>query len=371
MHRAALAVLALLVSSAAYAQAPAPEPENPPPAFPPVEFDPTLGSRVAETYVAPAAGDFVAATTALSDVVGALCTTPSAATLATARAAYAPVVSAWAAIWFLRFGPLVDDHRADRVFLWPDPRGIGLRQIQAFLADPATAAVTAPDLPGKSVALQGLPALDFILFGNGAAALATPDGAARCAAARAISGNVATIAGDIASAWAPGGGFASSFAAPGADNSTYRSAEEVAREALKAATNGLEFIRDGQLGPALGETPERANGRLAPLWRSEATYALLAAEIDALRAFLAATRFVDLLPPAQKWLGPSIDFELRAASSAISRIAVEPERAFADTDARATLAYVSIALQSVRVNVVNLAAALGLGTGFAAAEGGD
>lgn len=360
MRRPAILLTVLVLSGSVAAQTP-----------PTVAFDPDLGARLAEEYIAPATLEFADTADALASATETLCASPAAESLAAARAAFEPTVTAWGAIWLVRFGPLLEDNRADRVFLWPDPRGIGLRQIQAFLADPATASITAADLPAKSVALQGIPALDFILFGTGAETLATADGTIRCAAARAIAGNLATIAEEIAAAWAPGGPFEASFAAPGAENSTYRSPEEVAREALKAATNGLEFIRDGQIAPAIGDTPESANGRLAPLWRSQATYRLVVAEIDAIRNFLDASRFADLLPSDQAWLGQSIDFELKAAAAALARIEVEPEQAVTDGEARGTLTYASIALASVRVNVVNIAAALGLGTGFSAAEGGD
>jgi predicted lipoprotein len=360
MRPIALALAAFALTTPAHAQVAAT-----------VEFDPALGARLVETYVAPAADAFVTAATALATSVETLCASPSPDTLAAARAAFAPAVSAWGGVWFLRFGPLADENRADRVFFWPDARGLALRQVQAFIADPASAAVTAADMPGKSVALQGLPALDFVLFGTDADTLATPAGATRCAIARAVSGNLVTIGSEIAEAWAPGGSFAEIIAAPGAGNPVYRTAEEVAREALKAATNGLEFIRDGQLGPALGESADTANGRRAPLWRSQATGALLIAEVDAIRLFLDATGLVELLPPEQQWLGQSITFELKAIGGALARIAVEPELAVRDEAARGILAYASIALQSARANVINIAAGLGLGTGFSAAEGGD
>lgn len=360
MRRIALALATLALTVPAHAQTPAP-----------IEFDPTLGARLAETYVAPAAEAFVTAATDLAASVETLCTTPSPDTLTAARAAFAPAVSAWGGIWFLRFGPLAEQNRADRVFFWPDPRGLALRQVQAFLADPASAAITAADMPGKSVALQGLPALDFVLFGTDSDTLAAPAGATRCTIARAVAGNLVTIGAEIEAAWAPGGAFAESFAAPGAGNPVYRTAEEVAREALKAATNGLEFIRDGQFGPALGESADASNGRRAPLWRSRATVDLLIAEVDAIRLFLDATAFVELLPPEQRWLSQSIDFELKAVAAALGRIAVEPELAVKDETSRAILVYASIALQSVRTNVINIAAGLGLGTGFSAAEGGD
>ena len=62
------------------------------------------------------------------------------------------------------------------------------------------ASVTEPDpLAEKSVALQGLPALEYLLYGDGADALAQSGeaGAFRCSFAASIATNVDRIARDV------------------------------------------------------------------------------------------------------------------------------------------------------------------------------
>ena len=87
-----------------------------------------------------------------------------------AKQAFAATVAAWSKVEILRFGPVTEDHRYERLFYWPDPKGIGLRQVQEALAK-QDESVTLPDeLAGKSVALQGLPALEYLLYGDGAEA---------------------------------------------------------------------------------------------------------------------------------------------------------------------------------------------------------
>jgi predicted lipoprotein len=86
--------------------------------------------------------------------------------------AFAAAVVAWSNVEILRFGPITENRRFERLFHWPDPKGLGQRQIEAALKS-RDEAVTQPDeLAGKSVALQGLPALEYLLYGNGAEILA-------------------------------------------------------------------------------------------------------------------------------------------------------------------------------------------------------
>ncbi len=334
-------------------------------------FDDGIGRRLVEHYGIPATFAFSAEASDLAGAVRALCAAPSDATLATARAQFSGAAAAWGGVTFLRFGPLTEENRGDRAFFFPDVRGIGLRQIQALIADPAAAALTAEAMPAKSAALQGLPALEFTLFGTDADRLAAPGAEGRCAVARAIAGNLSRLAGEIAASWTPGVAFADDIAAPGAGNALYRSPEEVAREALKAITGGLAFVHDAGIGAALGSDGANAKPRLAPLWRSGATFPFLAAELDGILAFYDASGLAADLPEASRWLDGALRFEMRQAAAALRRIALPPEAAFADPDARATLAYVVIAVDSLRQNAANLAAALGLGTGFIAEEGGD
>src|SRR5690606_22737995 len=96
------------------------------------------------------------------------------------RAQFPAVVTAWSRIELYRFGPLMAQNRSDRILFWPDRKGIALRQVQAILADKDEAALAPETLARKSVAVQGLGALEFVLHGTGSEDLATPDGAFRC-----------------------------------------------------------------------------------------------------------------------------------------------------------------------------------------------
>src|SRR5262245_35011785 len=132
-------------------------------------------------------------TAALGEKVGVLCETPSSASLEASRKAFAAAVAAWSKVEILRFGPIAQDNRYESLFFWPDPKGLGDRQIRDAIAK-RDESVTKPEaLSGKSVALQGFPALEYLLYGDGAETLAAPSEASafRCAFARAVATNSA------------------------------------------------------------------------------------------------------------------------------------------------------------------------------------
>ena len=125
------------------------------------EADHAAIARAALTEVIrPGYAAFGEATSALSGKVDTLCKQPSDVALKEARNAFATTVDAWSKVEIFRFGPINEDHRFDRLFYWPDPKSIGLKQVQDALAHRDQAATLPFELCKKSVALQGLPALE-------------------------------------------------------------------------------------------------------------------------------------------------------------------------------------------------------------------
>ena len=92
--------------------------------------------------IRPAMLDFRNRADGLAIAMNALCRTPSEGMLALAKGQFRQAALAYGRVEFLRIGPLMEDNRADRLLFWPDRRGIGLRQVQAILAE-AEASATA------------------------------------------------------------------------------------------------------------------------------------------------------------------------------------------------------------------------------------
>ena len=148
-----------------------------------------------EQYIRPGYAQFAQSTDALKQSVAALCGKPSPAALKDTQEAFAATVEAWSVVEPIRFGPVAQEHRFERIFYWPDPKGLGTRQIRDALAKQDKSVTEQTGLIGKSVALQGLPALEYLLYGDGAATLEKggAEGTFRCSFAEAVAGNLAGI----------------------------------------------------------------------------------------------------------------------------------------------------------------------------------
>ncbi len=166
---------------------------------------------------------------------------------ALAEAFEAAVVS-WAAVAIDRIGPARKKDRATRISFWPDPRGIVRRQLRPKLAKRDPALTTESGVAEQSVALQGLPALELLLYTSG-----KNEGADarryRCAAATAIAANVATQAKDMLAGWRGEDGWRHKMLSPGPENDLYRNEAEAAGEILKSYLAAAQIVRESMVIP--------------------------------------------------------------------------------------------------------------------------
>lgn len=324
--------------------------------------------QAVEGYIRPGFDALAGRAETLETNAGGLCATPSDQTLAAARQDFKAVVDAFSRIEFVRFGPLSQDNRYDRLFFWPDRRGIALRQIQELLATPL------PDEPldmaGKSVALQGLGALEFVLFGTGSDTLATAEGATRCAYGAAIAAGIADVSAAIAAEWADPDGIAARMEHPQPDNTDFRSHTEVLEALNGALAHGVEAIRDTRLLPFLGKDGKTYKPKSAPFWRSAMTGPALKANFEGLFAFYDISQIGLATEEQNLWVDNGIRFEFANAMGASASLASPVEQGLADAGEAQSYAYALILTRSLQTLLgENLAAALGLSVGFSSLDG--
>lgn len=337
------------------------------PTIGPAAAEVAIGTRIADSFARPAVDALAREAERLRDATAKLCAYPSDETLAAARTVFADTLAAWGRASVLRFGPLTADNRFERVFFFPDPRGVTLKQVQALLARPMARDA---GFEGKSAAVQGLPALDFLLAGTGSDALSTTDGAGRCELLSGVAGNVRTLAAGMAAGWEPGRPFSDSLERPSAEKEPFRTETEVDGEIVKALSTSLRFILSAEINPAMGEDPARANGKRAPFWRSAASFPFINAQLSGVRDLLATAGLEQRLPEDRRHVVQSIRFELVNAIAALGRLGHDAERAFSEADDRATLNYVVLALShAADMAADDLPAALDLSMGFNALDG--
>src|SRR5690606_14607136 len=117
-----------------------------------------LGQRLAEGYARPAVAKLTERAGQLEQALKAWCGSGGQSDVKGVQQAFAGAAQAWAGVEFLRFGPLVQGNRYEKLAFWPDTRGVMQRQVRALLAAADPAAIAPGALASRSVAMQGLPA---------------------------------------------------------------------------------------------------------------------------------------------------------------------------------------------------------------------
>ena len=217
-----------------------------------------------EQYIRPGYAHLAESTEALNQSVTALCRTPSEAALKDAKEAFAATVQAWSMVEPIRFGPVAEQHRYERIFYWPDPKGLGARQMREAL-----------DKAGRD--------------GNRSrVAFGQERGAARPAGARISplwrrrrhSGKGRRRShlplplrrnhrrqccrhgqGHRFEAGSDGAPYAKAYLEPGPADAAYHTPKEVTLELFKTFATGIEMVRDQKIGKPLGAKSDAGQGR--------------------------------------------------------------------------------------------------------------
>ncbi|MBO6949899.1 MAG: imelysin family protein [Rhodospirillales bacterium] len=118
-----------------------------------------------------------------------------------AQDAFHGALDAWQAVQHIRHGAVAENDRHSRLQFWPDQRGITERHMRKILAEPVDATIT-DNFADASVALQGFPALERLLFDDAPLSQHLIDGekTSRCVLAQAIAHNIASIAAELKNA---------------------------------------------------------------------------------------------------------------------------------------------------------------------------
>ncbi|MDQ0313689.1 imelysin family protein [Amorphus orientalis] len=338
----------------------------------PIPFRPTVSGIIGHVVV-PAYDDLVRAADAEHEAVAALCEAPNEEALATARDRFADLVRAFSSVEPYRFGPAREENRFERLFFWPDRRGIGLRQVQGLLAEEDPSALEVESLQDKSVAVQGLIALDYVLSDDDAVVLAETPAGYRCRYAEAIAGAILATATDIRDGWTGEGGYGELMLSAGPDNPIYRSHGEALQEFLEAAREQLQIVSDMKIRAIVGEEPDDARPKLSPFWRSGLVLSSMDANLAAILTLQNDSGLAELLPDDAAFNAGSLAFQIGEARRVLSELAADgtPWIELAEEpEAHGQLLYATIPIDgALEILAERYPAALGLILGFNSLDG--
>ncbi len=224
-----------------------------------------------------------------------LCREPSKNSIESVYRKFSELVAAWGLMEHIRFGPVVENNRLERLAFWPDPKGVGRRQIYRSIRTRSPDLHDVSKLRDKSVALQGLTALEVVMFNAKGDREFKDTGLDQfnCIFGKTISANILYMVSEIIESWTSESGYRKYWLNPGADNPVYLRPEEVTRELSVAYFEALNRIREFKLAAPMGFRPNQLRATQPPFSRSNNSTRLIAANIQGVLNLLNETGILD------------------------------------------------------------------------------
>jgi uncharacterized protein len=329
-----------------------------------------LMRETSASFVRPAYAAFAGQAQKLVTAQKALCDMPANDRLAEARLAFAETVLTWSRAEMFRAGPVAGQNRLERILFYPDRKGTGLKQVQAALAENDRSVTDAQLLASKSVAMQGLGALEYVIFGSGAETLAAPQDPFRCRFGLAIALNVSNIANELTSAWQPGGQVDLDWNSHDETNPFARNDREALNLVLGTIIHGLEQVQDVRIGAFLDLNNGKDKPKAALFWRSRLTMRSIAANLRSLQLMFDISGLDGALPEDEAHVAGSIRFDFNAALEALNSLDLPVDELLNNAKHREKLVFVRYTIGDlIRRFDQDFAVASGLAAGFSFADG--
>jgi len=335
---------------------------------------------MARDYLLPRYQALVQATDQQQQSWVGFCRQPSAEGFATVRAAFQAAMDAWMPLQHVHVGPVSLQTRIERIYFWPERKNAVTRQVAALL-QAGDAAALAPDrMTMASVAVQGFPALQLLLYDgdNPAAPFLSGDPAAayRCGYGTAVAGNLKSIAGQLVDGWTAAiGAMAAVPAKSGAEYGLLPSPRETAQQMFTDLLTLFQLVGDFKLGLPLDESLENPKPKLAESWKSGRSLRNVELNLESAQAMYGMDRtsgFRFLLPAGAD--GDALDRQITdgfaTALSAVAAIPMPLDAAVADPVGRPKVEALLTDIRRVR-NLVGqqLPSLIGLSVGFNGLDG--
>ena len=263
---------------------------------------PQLNARVIDKYVLPRFAELARSSGNLAVDLARTCDGDQKAAAAINKS-YADTVLAWAAVEFLRFGPMSEVGRPERFDFWPDPRGVGQRQVVALVSKRDATALDPATLSKKSAAVQGLSALEVLLSDETHPITGADENARyRCKLAHAMAQSTHALAEEILTEWQGDSGWRRRMVEPRADDARYKSAEEPAADFARALITGLQMIQDREVVPMIAAQANPDKPPRLPFSRSGLAARYIASGVASTKALYEAMALARSVPPDKTWM---------------------------------------------------------------------
>ena len=321
-----------------------------------------------EKHIRPGYGRMVKSSKNLALIMNAACRTDEGVNTPTIAKSFMDVATAWVSVQHIRFGPVTDENRYDRIAFWPDPKNLTSRQMSKVLAERDQSVTSAESLAQKSIALQGLTALERLMTMKPAEA--REDASFRCQYAQAITENLVRITTAVSAAWGPKADFSQIWQTPGAENPLYRDHREAAMEVMKSLSGGLQFLYERKLQAPLADSIEKARPKRAELWRSGTTLEALDTNFESLMELYVKSGISAYVKATDADLDTTLMTSYEQALVTLKAVDKPFRKAAKDQVLRPKMDYLRFLAEDLaKRSAGNLAIALNLSLGFNALDG--
>ena len=258
---------------------------------------------------------------------------PATATRSGANAVkqdFADTVLAWAAVEFLRFGPMSQIGRPERFDFFPDPRGVTQRQVGALVAKRDATALDPATLAKKSAAVQGLAALEVLLYDDARPIAGDRRGRALPLQAGAVdgAGRPTRWRARCVAEWDGDAGWRRRMLEPPAGDARYKAPEEPAGDFARALITGLQMIQDREVVPMIAAVATPDKPPRLPFARSGLSARYIASGIASAKALYETMGLARSAPSDKawmpRWITAAFERLARDAPAAVESIAAAP-----------------------------------------------
>ncbi len=244
-----------------------------------------VNAAIVEQHVLPRYEALAEAAGALDTAAAAHCAKPDGDGLEELRRHYHHTMDAWMGIQHVQFGPIELFQRGYRLYFWPRGQGRIAGAVDELLAARDESRFADEAFRKASVATQGLPAMEQLLYSEARVFGASGEALWRCRLLTAISANLRDMTVEIVADWQGGRvAFARSMAEPEPETGYFGSHKDGTLELFKSFYTGLQLIADARLSPVVGQSLETARPRMAETRLSERSLRNVVLSLEALQA---------------------------------------------------------------------------------------
>lgn len=331
------------------------------------EIPPHVVDNVISEIIQPALKQYDAGALNMVQSMKRLCSHANLNELTKARSDYRNFLVAWSRVEMLRVGPFLTDNRFERSLFWPDRRGHGLRQVQKILIQKNTTVLELNWLQQKSVAMQGLLALEYVLFGRGFDVLSLQKKSHRCVYGLTIAKNLLDIEQLVRNDW---DAYGVNWLSPSETNKLFKNKNEQFSAYLKLLSSNVEIVLHTKILPIFGGKSGRLKPKLAIFWRSKNTILNVQNNLIFVRSLLNVDAFSKGLTREQRLIINGVEFEFDNAIRALDSLQMPIEDILNDPVLVSRLRYVVIVLSGLQDRLrVDVPALFGLVSGFSSLDG--